>query len=94
MPGCTACHASHATKPAGQAMLTGKHAVCRECHDAGSTGEKAAAEIARLLKGLEGTGRKSKEALARARLAVHTFDVAANRRAAEDATAQNEKALK
>ena len=94
MPGCTACHASHATKPAGQAMLTGKHAVCTECHDAGSAGEKAAAEIARLLKGLEKTGRKSKEALARARLATHTFDVAAIRRAAEDATPQNEKAPK
>jgi predicted CXXCH cytochrome family protein len=94
MPGCTACHASHATKPAGQAMLTGKHAVCTECHDAGSAGEKAAAEIARLLKGLERTGRKSKEALARARLAIHTCDLAAIRRAAEDATAQNEKAPK
>ncbi len=94
MPGCTACHASHATKPAGQAMLTGKHAVCTECHAAGSAGEKAGAEIARLLNGLETTGRKSKEALARARLAIHTFDVAAIRRAAEDATAQNEKAPK
>jgi predicted CXXCH cytochrome family protein len=94
MAGCTACHASHATKPAGQAMLTGKHAVCKECHDAGSAGEVAAGEIARLLKGLETTGRKSKAALARARLAVHTFDVAAIRRAAEDAAAQNEKAPK
>ena len=94
MPGCTVCHASHSTKPAGQAMLTGKHAVCTECHDAGSAGEKAAAEIARLLTGLEQTGRKSKEALARARLAIHTFDVAAIRRAAEDATAQKEKAPK
>ena len=88
MPGCTACHASHATRPANRAMLTGKHGVCTDCHDAGSVGEKAAAEIARLLAGFETTAGGSKETLARVRVAVHTFDVAAIKRAAEPAMAE------
>ena len=58
-------------------MLTGAKSVCARCHKAGSDGAKAAAEIAQLLAGLEAAGPGSKEALARARLAVHTLDVAA-----------------
>jgi len=94
MAGCTACHASHAAAPASRAMLTGKNAVCTRCHDAGSAGGKAAAEIARLVASLETAGPGSNPALARARLAVHTFDVAAVRRAAEPAVAGREAGRK
>ena len=86
-PGCTVCHASHATEPADVAMLKGAKAVCARCHKAGTAGEKAASEMAQLLAGLETAGSGSKEALARARLAVHTLDVAAVKRAAEPAAA-------
>jgi predicted CXXCH cytochrome family protein len=82
-PGCVACHASHATAPAGPAMLTGSTSVCARCHNATSAGGKAAAEIAQFLAGLEAAGPGSSDALARARLAVHSFDVAAIKRAAE-----------
>ena len=94
MPGCTACHASHGTQPASRAMLTGKKAVCTNCHDPGSAGAKAAAEIARLMARLETTGRGSKDILARARSAIHTFDTVAIKRAAEPALAENESARK
>jgi predicted CXXCH cytochrome family protein len=85
MAGCAACHASHATKPAGRAMLTGNEAVCANCHEPGSAGAKAAAEIARVLARIEIKPRGSKENLDRVRLAVHSFDLPAIRRAAEAA---------
>ncbi len=90
MPGCTVCHASHGTKPAVRAMLTGKKAVCTNCHDTGSTGAKAAVEIARLMATVEKTARGSKERLARARSAIHSFDLVAIRRAAVPALADHE----
>ena len=55
-PGCTVCHASHATEPATMAMLTGAKAVCVRCHKAGSDGAKAAVEMAQLLASLETAG--------------------------------------
>jgi predicted CXXCH cytochrome family protein len=84
-PGCATCHASHATEPATTAMLTGKDAVCVRCHRAGSDGAKAATEIGQLLTRLETADPNAKEALARARVAVHTFDAAAVKRAADSA---------
>jgi predicted CXXCH cytochrome family protein len=81
-PGCTVCHAGHATEPATTAMLAGAKAVCARCHKSGSDGDKVATEMARLLTSLETAGPGSKEALARARLAVHTLDVAAVKQAA------------
>jgi len=50
--GCTACHASHATEPAGITMLTGEDAVCALCHDPDSAGGKKAAEMIRRIRGL------------------------------------------
>jgi predicted CXXCH cytochrome family protein len=82
-PGCVVCHASHDTKPASTAMLTGKNAVCARCHKDGSAGARAAAEIAKQLATLEAAGPGAKDALARARRAVHTLDPAAVKRAAE-----------
>jgi len=91
-PGCTVCHASHATEPATTAMLAGAKAVCARCHKAGSDGEKAAAEMAQLLTGLETAGPGSKEALARARLAVHTLDVDAVKQVAAPAEVKESNA--
>jgi predicted CXXCH cytochrome family protein len=82
-PGCVACHASHATQPAGISMLTGATSVCARCHNANSGPGRTATQIAQFLTGLEAAGPASKDALDRARLAVHTFNLAAVRRAAE-----------
>jgi predicted CXXCH cytochrome family protein len=86
-PGCAACHASHATEPASEIMLTDRKVGCVRCHRAGSAGGKAAVEIAEFIAGLETAGPSSKEALARARRAVHSLDVATVKRAAESAPA-------
>jgi predicted CXXCH cytochrome family protein len=82
-PGCVTCHASHDTQAAGTAQLTGATSICARCHNANSGGGRAAAEIAQVLAGLEAAGPGSKDALERARLAVHTFNAAAVRKAAE-----------
>ena len=83
-PGCVTCHASHATQPAGTAMLTGATSVCARCHRNANSGQaRAGAQIAQILAGLEAAGPGSKDALERARVAVHTFNAAAVRRAAQ-----------
>ena len=82
---CAGCHGSHSVEEARTTMLTGDDAPCANCHKADSKGAKAAAEIADLLDTLQKGGADSKEALARARVAVHTFNVAAIKRAIEDA---------
>jgi predicted CXXCH cytochrome family protein len=83
-PGCVACHDAHATQPAGTAMLTGATSICARCHrNANSGAARAGAQIAQVLAGLEAAGPGSKAALERARVAVHTFNVAAVRKAAE-----------
>ena len=85
-PGCVACHANHDTQPATAALLTGKDTGCTHCHKADSEPAKAGTEIAQLLANLEAAGPSAREALARARVAVHTLDVAAVKRAAESVT--------
>jgi predicted CXXCH cytochrome family protein len=84
-PGCTVCHASHATQPANSALLTGKTSVCARCHKPESPAGKTASEIAQLLASLEAAGPGASAALARARQAVHSLDVAAVRQALEPA---------
>ena len=93
-PGCATCHASHNTESATTAMLTGKDAVCLRCHKAGSDNLKTAAEIAQILSSLETAGPSAKDALARAREAVHTFDADAVKRAAETVPVGTEAAKK
>ena len=93
-PGCVTCHASHATESATTAMLTGKDAVCVRCHKAGSDGAKTAAGIAQVLTRLETADPNAKEALARLRVAVHTFDMDAVQRAADSATVSPEAVRK
>jgi predicted CXXCH cytochrome family protein len=82
-PGCTVCHSSHDTAPATTAMLTGSTSICTPCHRAGSGQARLAAQMASFLAELEAAGPDSKEALDRARIAVHTMNLAAIRRAAE-----------
>jgi predicted CXXCH cytochrome family protein len=82
-PGCTVCHASHATQPATAAMLAGPTAVCARCHRPESRAGKVADEIGQILASLEAKGPAASEALNRARRAVHTLDVNAVRQAAE-----------
>jgi len=83
--GCTTCHASHATQTATSAMLSGPKAVCSGCHEAGSPQAGTAAELARLMAGLEtaaaganGSEARRKavnESLEKARVAVHAVSI-------------------
>ena len=68
-------------------MLSGSKASCSGCHAAGSAGARTAAELARLMSGLETAARGAKgsdaqlktvrDNLAKARVAVHAVSVAA-----------------
>ena len=82
-PGCVTCHNNHDTAPATAVLLTGKDVGCTRCHKADSEDAKAGAEIAQVLATLEAAGPGAKDALARARVAVHTLDPEAVKRAAE-----------
>ena len=82
-PGCTVCHAAHATGPATTAMLTGSASVCLRCHQPGTAPAKLAEDMAQVITGLEAAGPDSKDALVRARVAVHSLDLAVVKKAAE-----------
>jgi predicted CXXCH cytochrome family protein len=82
-PGCTVCHSNHDIQPATTAMLTGSKSVCIRCHRAGSRQMTLAADMAQVLSNLEAAGPDSKDALERARIAVHSMNLAAVRRAAQ-----------
>jgi predicted CXXCH cytochrome family protein len=82
-PGCTVCHSAHDTQPATTAMLAGPTSVCVRCHRPGSPPLKMAEDMARVLTGLEAAGPDAKDALARARVAVHSLNFAAVKQAAE-----------
>ena len=83
LPGCTVCHSAHATEQATTAMLTGPTSVCARCHRPGTPPAQVAEDMAKVLARLEAAGPGAKEALARARVAVHTLDLAAVQKAAE-----------
>ena len=85
-PGCTVCHSSHDTQPATTAMLTGSAAVCARCHREGTPPARLAEEMAKILTGLEAAGPDKKDALARARVAVHSLTLQAMQQAAEPAS--------
>ena len=82
-PGCTVCHSDHDIQPATTAMLTGATSVCAPCHEPGTEPARLAEDMAQVLGGLEAAGPASKDALDRARVAVHTMDLAALKKAAE-----------
>jgi predicted CXXCH cytochrome family protein len=85
MPGCTVCHSAHANEPATTAMLTGSASVCTRCHQPGSPPIKLAEDMAQVLAKLEAAGPGSKDALDRARVAVHGLNLEAVKKAAEPA---------
>jgi predicted CXXCH cytochrome family protein len=87
LPGCTLCHSSHDTEPATVAMLSGPKSVCVGCHIEGTSEAKLAGEMAQYLDRLEASG--SKDALARARVAVHTLNLEAMKKAAETVPAES-----
>ena len=70
-------------------MLTGATSVCTRCHQAGTPALKLAEDMAQVLAGLEAAGPGSKEALARARVAVHSLSLAAVKKAAEPVPASS-----
>ena len=65
--GCVVCHSNHGIKAPSVAMLQGPQAVCAQCHDAGSAGGQAAAQIAGMLNQLAAALDRSDQILARAR---------------------------
>jgi len=83
MPGCTVCHSAHATEPATTAMLTGPPSVCTRCHRPGTPPAQLAEDMAQVLAQLEAAGPGAKDALARARVAVHSLNLEAVKKAAE-----------
>ena len=85
-PGCTVCHSAHDTEPATVAMLSGPKSVCIPCHEQGTAAAKLAEDMARYLTELEASGQK--EALARARVAVHTLNLEAMKKAVETVPAE------
>ena len=82
-PGCTVCHSAHATEPATTAMLTGPTSVCARCHRPGTPPAILAEDMAQILSKLEAAGPGSKDALDRARVAVHSLNLDAVKKAAE-----------
>ena len=85
-PGCAVCHSNHDTQPATTAMLTGSASVCARCHRAGSPPARLAEDMAKVLTDLEAAGPDKKDALARARAAVHGMNLQALKQAAEPAS--------
>jgi predicted CXXCH cytochrome family protein len=83
LPGCTVCHSSHDMQPATTAMLTGSTSVCVRCHRPGTPPLRLAENMAQVLAGLEAAGPDSKDALDRARVAVHSLNLDAVKKAAE-----------
>ena len=86
-PSCTVCHTAHDTAPATTAMLTGSTSVCTRCHVPGSAPAKLAEDMAKYLDALESTG--AKDALARARVAVHSLNLETMKKAAENVPADS-----
>ena len=82
-PGCTTCHSAHDTEPTTTAMLSGPNSNCARCHQPGTPPMKVAEDMAQMLTKLEAAGPKSKDALARARVAAHSLDLEAMKKAAE-----------
>jgi hypothetical protein len=65
--GCVVCHSNHLVLKPSDEMLAGPKAVCSQCHELDSAGGKAAAEMARLIRGLDTDLDRSDEILGRAR---------------------------
>ena len=98
---CVDCHGVHTIRAASDPLspVHPSHFVelCAKCHPAGSAGAKTAAELAKLISGLETAARGANrseaqrqavdESLQKARLAVHAVSVAAVKTAVDAAMA-------
>lgn len=79
---CATCHTGgHDIQTATSALLTGPTRGCGACHRGNSRQAQTAAQMAQVLADLEKAGPNSKDALAAARKAVHSFNVGAMQRA-------------
>ena len=78
---CVTCHGDHDVQTATTALLTGPDRGCGRCHQGNSGPARTATQIAQLISDLEKAGPASKEGLAAARKAVHSFNVGAIQRA-------------
>jgi hypothetical protein len=78
---CATCHTGgHSIPKATAALLTGPSQGCGRCHRGNTGPARTASQIAQVLANLENAGPESKEALARARVAVHSFNAGAVQR--------------
>jgi predicted CXXCH cytochrome family protein len=67
---CAECHSNHNVMPAGDELLLPKEGgVCRRCHDEGTKGYTAAAEIYARLKEANKLASEAREVAAKARVA-------------------------
>lgn len=64
--GCIVCHSNHAIQDPSTAMLVGPKAVCSGCHEAGTPGANAAAQMGQWLDGLDSALKRSEAVLASA----------------------------
>ncbi|HLH00233.1 MAG TPA: cytochrome c3 family protein [Bryobacteraceae bacterium] len=61
--GCIVCHSNHAIHQPSTAMLEGPNAVCSRCHDPGTPGANAAAQMATWIDGLDSSLKQSEAVL-------------------------------
>ena len=64
--GCIVCHSNHGIHQPSTAMLVGPHAVCSECHDAGTAPAQTAAQMGAWIDALDRALRQSDTVLAHA----------------------------
>ena len=64
--GCVVCHGNHEIQSPGLHLLAGANSVCSQCHEPGSAGGVAAAEIAKEITGLDAALKRSDEILLQA----------------------------
>lgn len=66
LPGCVTCHENHEiVHPVDAFLSTGKEGKCGACHEAGTEGAKAAAEMYKDITALKGATDEAKAALER-----------------------------
>jgi len=67
LPGCITCHNNHKITHTSDAMLgTGKDSICTDCHTEGSSGFKAAGELAQMLSNLDSSIKRADVLIAKA----------------------------
>jgi nitrate/TMAO reductase-like tetraheme cytochrome c subunit len=64
--GCIVCHSNHAIHMPSTAMLVGANAICSQCHEAGTSGAKAAVQMAQWIDGLDSALKRSEAVLSSA----------------------------